>query len=74
MKWSCIIIFLILKLIESAPIDSNETRFNDPLMYWMYKIKNEFTELISSMINIDGDDINNDTFEKIDGIYDLIES
>ena len=74
MKWSCIIIFLILKLIESAPIDSNETRFNDPLMYWMYKVKNEFTELISSMINIDGDDINNDTFEKIDGIYDLIES
>ena len=54
MKWSCIIIFLILKLIESAPIDSNETRFNDPLMYWMYKVKNEFTEFKSKVQEIEG--------------------
>jgi len=68
MKWLIIIIFLILKSFNSAPINSNETRFSNPVKYWMHIIKNEFIEFVSEIID------NESSSKEIDALYDVIES
>ena len=68
MKCLIIIIFLILKSFNSAPINSNETRFSNPVKYWMHIIKNEFIEFVSEIID------NESSSKEIDALYDVIES
>ena len=75
MKWFSLFIFLILQSFKSVPIDSEESRLINPVKYWMDKLKKEIIELITPLINLNEDDnINNNTFEKFDVLYDLIES
>ena len=75
MKWFSLFIFLILQSFKSVPIDSEESRIINPVKYWMDKLKKEIIELITPLINLNEDDnINNNTFEKFDVLYDLIES
>ena len=77
MKWFIIIIFLFLKSFDSVPINSNETRFSNPVQYWMHIIKNEFVDLVSTILfdaSDDETDDKNNKYEKIDALYDLIES
>ena len=77
MKWFIIIIFLFLKSFDSVPINSNETRFSNPVQYWMHIIKNEFVDLVSTLLfdaSDDETDDKNNKYEKIDALYDLIES
>ena len=68
MKWLIIIIFLILKSFNSAPINSNEIRFSNPVKYWMHIIKNEFIEFVTEIID------NESSSKEIDALYDVIES
>ena len=75
MKWFSLFIFLILQSFKSVRIDSEESRLINPVKYWMDKLKKEIIELITPLINLNEDDnINNNTFEKFDVLYDLIES
>ena len=75
MKWFSLFIFLILQSFKPVPIDSEEGRLINPVKYWMDKLKKEIIELITPLINLNEDDnINNNTFEKFDVLYDLIES